>query len=58
MTDCRESRDQRSDRRPSDTVTPPALDPRQIEALHRLFDPVLDEPIPARMLDLLHRASD
>lgn len=28
---------------------------QHVAALHRLYDPILNEPVPARMLDLLRR---
>lgn len=32
-----------------------ALHRRHVDELHRLYDPVLDEPVPQRMLDLLRK---
>ncbi len=31
---------------------------QHVEELHRLYDPVLDEPVPLRMLDLLRRKAN
>lgn len=31
---------------------------RHVQELHRLYDAVLDEPIPQRMIDLLRRARE
>ncbi len=35
--------------------TLPALSLQHMAALHRLYDPILHEPVPGRMLDLLRR---
>lgn len=40
---------------PHDEEGLPALSLQHVTALHRLYDPILHEPVPGRMLDLLRR---